>query len=316
MTEEDKNDGNKFALAFLAASGSILYTIYNIMQNAPINKDSFYLINLVVAGAIISIFGFIIYLLIKGYLMEVHSISNIDYLNKLASELYKGSIIIFAFFACIILCMFLELNVPSEIKKYINMIYCVVIGLSFFLMVIFYIKEVYLTKNTKYKDWKFNKGDFALNKREFIVFFIGIVIFISLFLTFICVVLYAPLHGNVEVDMNSIHYKNDTHIPVLIQITGPNTGLYTILYQKLSDNMSSISHIGPIEPILLDLESDLEKHNIESNDILLGDYLGNGKYIVFINTTNLTEGYYELLCLRIGFYKESEKKGFYLLNRS
>ena len=315
MTEEDKNDGNKFALAFLAASGSILYTIYNIMQNAPINKDSFYLINLVVAGAIISIVGFLIYLLIKGYLMEVHSISNIDYLNKLASELYKGSIIIFAFFACLILFMFLDLNVPSEIKKYINMIFCVVIGLFYFLIVIFYIR-VYLTKNTKYKDWKFNKGDFALNKREFIVFFIGIIIFIILFLTFLCVVLYAPLHGHVEVDMNSIHYKNDTHIPVLIQITGPNTGLYTILYQKLSDNMSSISHIGPIEPILLDLESDLEKHNIESNDILLGDYLGNGKYIVFINTTNLTEGYYELLCLRIDFYEESERKGFYLLNRS
>jgi len=133
MTKEDKNDGNKFALAFLAASGSILYTIYNIMQNAPINKDSFYLINLVVAGAIISIVGFLIYLLIKGYLMEVHFISNIDYLNKLASELYKSSIIIFTIFACVILCMFLELNIPSEIKKYINMIFSVVIGLFYFL---------------------------------------------------------------------------------------------------------------------------------------------------------------------------------------
>lgn len=312
MTEEDKNDGNKFALAFLAASGSILYTIYNIMQNAPINKDSFYLINLVVAGAIISIFGFLVYLLIKGYLMEVHVISNIDYLNKMASKLYKGSIIIFAFLAWIIFGMFLDLIVPSEIKKY--MIFCVVFGLLFFLLVIFY-KE-YLTKNTKYKEWKFNKGDLTLNKREFIVFFIVIVIFIIFFLTFYCVIFYAPLHGHVEVDMESVHYKNNTQIPVLIQITGPNTGLYTILYQKISDNMSSISHIGPIEPILLDLESDLEKRKIESNDILLGDYLGNGKYIVFINTTNLTEEYYELLCLRIDFYEESERKGFYLLNRS
>jgi len=59
--------------------------------------------------------------------------------------------------------MFLDLNVPSEIKKYINMIFCVVIGLFYFLIVIFYIR-VYLTKNIKYKDWKFNKEDFALKR--------------------------------------------------------------------------------------------------------------------------------------------------------
>ena len=78
-----------------------------------------------------------------------------------------------------------------------------------------------------------------------------------------------------------------------------------------------MSHIGPIEPIFLDPESDVEKCNIESNDILIISYLGNGKYSVFINTINLTTGYYELTCLRKGYYEKTrESKSFYLLNKS
>ena len=120
--------------------------------------------------------------------------------------------------------------------------------------------------------------------------------------------------------MESIYYKNDTQIPVLIQVTGPNTGLFAILYKDIHgnrSNASNISFIGPIEPILLDLESDFEERKMVSNNILLGNYLGNGKYIIFINTTNLTTGYYELMCLRKAFYEKTcESKSFYLFNRS
>lgn len=42
---------------------------------------------------------------------------------------------------------------------------------------------------------------------------------------FPCVVDLTLLQGHVTVDMGSIYYKSDAQIPVLIHVTGPNTGL-------------------------------------------------------------------------------------------
>ena len=52
--------------------------------------------------------------------------------------------------------------------------------------------------------------------------------------------------------------------------------------------------------------------NIFENLVLVGNALDYGNYNVFINTTNLTAGYYELACLR----KDEHVKGFYILNNN
>jgi len=317
LTGDDKIDGNKFALAFLAASGSILYTIYNIIQNAPIAINSYLVICLMIAGAVISIIGFLAYLLIKGYLMEAQDTEVKEELNILASVLYKCSISVFALLACLIVVLFFEFNAPSEIKELIKMICWIIIGLFIIISVIIIIYQS-LTMKKQNKTSSMKKLSFE--KRDLAGFILAVVVGIIWTLLFFCFVYYTPLQGHVDVDMESIHYKNDTQIPALIQVTGPNTGLYAFLYKELPDNVSNvskISFIGPIEPIFLDLESDWEERKIESNNILLSNYQGNGKYIVFINTTNLTTGYYELMCLRIAFYEKTcERKSFYLLNRS
>jgi len=270
-----------------------------------------------IAGAFISIIGFLAYLLIKGYLMEAQDTEGIEFFNKFASWLYRCSLLVFVILAFLIVLFFFDFNAPSEIKEFVKIIYWVAIGLLLFISVIIYIYQ-HLTKKIPNKTSSMKKMSFE--KRDWAVpILLAVIVFVWIVL-FYCFVYYTPLQGHVEVDMESIYYKNDTQIPVLIQVTGPNTGLFAILYKDIHgnrSNASNISFIGPIEPILLDLESDFEERKIVSNNILLGNYLGNGKYIIFINTTNLTTGYYELMCLRKAFYEKTcESKSFYLFNRS
>ena len=54
--------------------------------------------------------------------------------------------------------------------------------------------------------------------------------------------------GDVQIDIGNIHYKNDTQIPVLIQVTGPNTGLSIELLKEQSNNLSRIAYIDYLEP--------------------------------------------------------------------
>lgn len=314
MTEEDKTGGYNFALALLAASGSILYLIYDYIQNTAIHLHSYFIICLMIAGAAISLIGFLAYLFIKGYLMEAQGPANAEGLNKLASGLYIFSLLFFVILAYCTIAFFVEKYVPTEILTIVKTVILVISGLILLILIFIYI-YLYLLKKVPKETSSSKKS--SSNKKMLVGVLMTLVALIIWIPLCWCVVFYPPLHGHVEVDMESIYYKNDTQIPVLIQATGPNTGFLAVLYKELSGNLSSISYIGPIEPIFVDSGSDLEERDIESKNVLVGNYLGNGKYSVFINTTNLTTGYYELTCLRIGFYEKTcESKSFYLLNRS
>ena len=110
--------------------------------------------------------------------------------------------------------------------------------------------------------------------------------------------------------MESITFKNDPLIPVLIQVTGKNTGYYINL-----SNENSKHNLILVESIKLE-----QRHNSVGpvsglNYILLGNALENGRYTVFIETTRLNEGYYELMIANL---QNDIKfiKSFYLLNES
>lgn len=130
------------------------------------------------------------------------------------------------------------------------------------------------------------------------------IIYILMIHLFASAIIVSFMPGDVQIDIGNIHYKNDTQIPVLIQVTGPNTGLSIELLKEQSNNLSRIAYIDYLEP----------QHNlkISSNNNLVGNTLDFGKYSVFINTTNLTTGYYELKCVRPG-YSRGTYESFYLL---
>lgn len=115
------------------------------------------------------------------------------------------------------------------------------------------------------------------------------------------------IQGRVTIDMNSIYNKNDEPIPVNIEVTGRNDNASIELYQ--------LSFTNPIATLELETKYNSSKNLNRENSTLIGNAFYYGKYYVFINTTELREGYYELVYTRhIDGYKYG--KSFYLLNAS
>ena len=325
MEEKDKNGGYKFAIAFLAASGSIFYTTYNYLQNTPIRTESFFLFCLVLATMFIPIIFFLTYLLIKGYLMETQNSDITKILKKLAQVLYKFALLFFAvsssLFIYTCLRMFVS-NLFTEVLREVGVVfivlYCVGLVLLIITLSLSYTLVVYYRGERR--SWSHFLHLFSNHIVED-AWILGVSLSIIIVVTvlFFGVISYTPLHGHVTMDMESVYYKNNTPIPVSIQVTGPNTGILVYLYKKNSSNSSAfVSCLGGMEPDFFGQESDdLLKRNLYSNNVSVGSYLGNGKYCVFINTTNLPAGYYELICLRNYFWKETcEGKSFYLVNKN
>lgn len=113
------------------------------------------------------------------------------------------------------------------------------------------------------------------------------------------------IQGHVIIDMENIYYKDDSLIPVSIQLTGPDSGLLIKLFEEKSYDLNPKTGI-----LVLDNQHSLR---ISSNDSLVGNRLGFGKYRVFINTTNLSPGYYELMIERPRL-DTTYVTSFYLLN--
>jgi len=326
-TEEEKTSGYKFAAAFLVTTGSILYVIYGYIQNNPISGHWYLMTCSLIAGTFFSMLGFLSYIFIEGYFVVVRDHIHAEYLNKIGTFLYKYSLLFIVFFIPVsVLTILIDTYEIIDIIFQIIFYFAVISSIAIIIIIgLFSIFKKYRPKKTKPPTDQLRPFIKRIKLIEDILVPVGwsvaLTILFILFAALIFIIAsWSPFQGHVTIDMESVHYKNDTQIPVLIQVTGPNTGVFAIVYKELSGNLSTISYIGLIEPILIDSEgdiSDIEERKIESNNIMVGNYLGNGKYSVFINTTNLTTGYYELMCLRKGYYEKTcESKSFYLLNKS
>ena len=143
-------------------------------------------------------------------------------------------------------------------------------------------------------------------------FFVGILMSVFLLsLLFPLVSHSSPLQGHIAVDMESIYYKNDAPIPVLIHTTGPNTNLSINLSKEESGHT-----LREIDNITLNPECTSNKTMYGKNSTLVGNALDYGTYNVFIKTSDLCVGYYELMCKRQKYKKAYGARGFYLLNSS
>ena len=320
MAEKDENGGYKFAIAFLAASGSIFYATYNYLQNTPIREESFGSLCFALVCMLISIICFLISILIKGYLMDTKNDDITKILNKSAQVVYNSALVFFAISLIIYICIFLGISayrffaaLLQEVGIVFIVVFCVSLFLSIITISLVYALVVYY--RGEHRSWSHFFHLFSIPVVKNVgVHRIGLGIIVVAVL-FYGVVSYTPLHGHVTMDMESIYYKNNTPIPVSIQVTGPNTEIFVALYTKNSSNSSAL--VSVLVGMAPDLSDDVLKRKLHSNEVSVGSYMGNGKYCVFINTTNLPAGYYELICLRKYFWKETcEGKSFYLVNKN
>ena len=302
--DENNSDtkSRKYAITLLAAAVSVTFYMRNYFSNTPVPELDYTLAIIIFPALLILPIGLILYIIIKGYLLEEKKDSRvrlISFMSKYYRYLFliSGLVSLYILLAVLIsLLAVLEpsfgnliLFVASFIMDYSpHLIVIIILILSIPIICI-------LNKSTK---------------DQFSSFVITAVLFlVSLF---IWLLLYSSLvhhpQGHIAIDMESIYYKSDEQIPVLIQVTGPDT----VLSVRLSNitkynNLNARAFIKKLGPY--------PNQKVEHDDSLIGYPLSSGKYIVFINTTNLSIGYYKLEFTRAK-NNLSDAKGFYLSDNS
>jgi len=95
-------EGFKFAVTLLAALGTILYAVYTYLQTTPVDPLGYLFISGLITVGIILIIILILYILIKGYSIEVGDTDRKNMLNERAKTIY---LIIFPSFVALIMCI-------------------------------------------------------------------------------------------------------------------------------------------------------------------------------------------------------------------
>lgn len=300
-TPSNEKGSLEFVVSLLASIVTIIYAMYSYISNTPVDSNFFrYTVALIIV-AFILVAGLLIYILIKGYSIEVQDSAQKKYLDKWASRVYLNNSLMFimllTFAVSFITLLLLKIDIYYSILFLIILISALV-GFIFL--------------------WPL----YRKNRLGIIAYLV--LLYVVSFLYFVYIFWYSPLLasvsaiGQVTVNIEGAYYKNNTPIPVFIQLTGPNLGLRFFLYDEKPDHTFELMDEMLLEPQRNDTMI-LTKSNFQTkfgnySNYLSGNYLNNGKYNVFINTTNLTPGYFELVWRRTSF--DYEARRFYLLNNS
>ena len=285
-----KNEGLKFAVTLLAAFGTIIFTAHNYFQNTTVDIFWYALISGVTVVLIILSTLLIVYVLIKGILIEFPDCDRKDSIEKYMSSFYLLS------FIATIVTLIIILSAFFLIRDLTNLFIAGILVLFMVILLFWrYLKNI--DPNNSFID--------GIVIGSLILLLVSVIIWVPLF----DIVLKSPLQGDVTIDIDSIYYRNDTPIPLSIQTTGPNSGIRIFLYNKernsyfLKDN------------IYLKSKYNLSTTKYGDNSILFGNSMENGKFNVFIRSKQLPEGYYELICERT-YDNKMSAESFYLLNTS
>ena len=117
--QPNETEGFRFAVTLLAAFGTLSYAGYNYLQNTPIDPVWYLLFHMLISAAPILVGGLLLYILIKGFSMEVHDDPNKKISLKEASRFiysitFFSFSVIFVFSVCIFfgayLLLYLNLN--------------------------------------------------------------------------------------------------------------------------------------------------------------------------------------------------------------
>lgn len=292
--------GLSFAVTLLAALGSISYAGYNYLQKTPVDIYLYVFFCVLIPPALFLVIGLLLYVFFKGYSLEVSRSKQRKPLNDISSFIYRIFLSIFAMLLIFILYVFVLVLVLPKIESFTVFIILIFIGVVLSLLVYWLLTKTSLVEAKSRWNTYITPGATVL--------LLGLLFWSAIFPSVIDL---TPLQGHVTVNMDSIYCKNDAPIPVLIRVTGPNTDLSIKLSQEESNH-----NLREIDNITLRAERNADKIVYGKNSSLFGNTLDYGTYTVFISTTNLSSGYYELRCERSKYEKTYGARGFYLVNSS
>lgn len=305
MTKNNESEGYKFVIVILAGTVSFLYYSYNYIQNTALNIYEYLSLCELISLAIILLIAYFIYFIIKGFSMEVQG-ENHEKLENIATKIYLINLLTFTLIIIILISTIISINLPITKNPSIHLALSVLLQIIFIFSIFIIIKKKYVKIDDSSIDFVLQILKISLNN------FLLIILFIVLFWTILFFyVTHSSYQGNIELEMDEIYYKNDEQIPVLFKVTGPDSYFEITLFNLTSNNLTQMWTIKNVGPVYY---KDFQKTDFLSNDLLVVSSLGNGKYTIFINTTNLIPGYYQLKCSRQQFGKYSETSGFYILD--
>lgn len=289
----ENEKGLHFVLTLLAGFGTILLLLINYFQTNSVNKIVYFGFLVLISVSILYLLGLLFYISIVGFSIEI---KNLEYKKKIlnfSSYLYKANFVYFLIFLIImsILIPLLYFSEKIDIPFFHSSLLASIITIILIVILAIVLQkkfgiEKYFTYFYKY----FNLSAVLFITIEILL----VIIFIS--------------NTSIVIDIENIHYKNNPQIPVQIQTTGPDMKLIITLYKEEFNDLSSIAEINFSD----------SQYNLQtiSNNSLHSNAMGSGKYCIFINTTSLNPGYYELKCERSILIEQYTVAGFYLLNIS
>lgn len=278
-------------ISILLATISLTYFAYIVFENFYVDYYWYMqLTGLITIGFVLSLFGIICHC-IKSYL-KLSSGGNSRKYHEFADKLISFYSIIFSFCLFSLFLHFLEILLKQyHVYEIVFQIFIIIIIFIIILSIIF------------------KEGFISLFAIMIIICSVFCLIFFYLPLVQLSSNLYPPLQGHNTIIMENVYYKNDIQIPITIQITGPKTDLSINLSKEDSDlKLIQVDTLQTLNP-----DHNPDKITLGVHSILTGNALNDGGYNIFINTTNLTTGYYELTCSR-NTLKSYSVNSFYILD--
>jgi hypothetical protein len=306
---EHEIGGLSFAITLLAALGTIIYVAYSYLQTTPVDPLRYFFISGLIPVGIILIIILLFYILIQGYSIEV---DDPDHKKKLKARAKTIYLIVFPSFIALLIwlfCLFVLVSIKNTYGFGENW-FKLLLGLP--CMAIAWI-GAYIVFGNFLQDWKAKRIEESKTKWQkrvwsfiLLVYILGVLIMVW-FVVFQFVPESRLLQGHISLDMESVYCKNDVPMPALIHVTGPNTNITVYLVNE-SNSLRDIDNIT--------LYPEYPSYHTSHGKYLFGNTVEYGRYAVFINTTDLTPGYYELHCERWLSWKTSGGRSFYLVNSS
>ena len=283
---DEYSDGFKFALTIIASAATILIVLISYLKKNPQPWEFAIVLFSVMVLCIILILSFLLYIFLKGLSFEAPSQSK-DSITKIASKLY--TVIYYCLTISFPLIVYLSLFAVLEDYFLKNTYIFIGFTAIIFVVVGYYIKKI---SPVKFPWWV-----------PYII--LGLSIVIWLVLTSFAMALFA-YDNPIDVDAKEIYYYDDI-ISINLKINdGINNNISIFLMQESSNN--TLQEIDKLYILYLE-ENNKTFHGYR----MLGTSNHYGKFTVYINTENLTTGYYELIVSKeLGFLYS--KKGFYFIS--
>jgi len=288
-TEKDsKNDGSfVFAISLIVASLTMSYKVYAYMHNNLHTDITYSILFICILLMTITFISMSMFILVKAISLEVKSPKVKTKLETYATSYY---LIGFLFGILNIICLLVSsalkvvfdivsslLNIPNTSKK--------LFGAYFITLFIILIIDYRIPSLFTYKPLAEVRKLWCELFREIDRSKLSILFIVFLFLNVL--LLYMPV-DIITIEMDDKYSNESEQIPIDITVTGHQFDYITVDLSKADtkDNLKIIDSFN--------MKINTDPNKVISSEYLIGNNLEFGRYKFYINSKNLTEGYYEL----------------------